>query len=297
LYVAGASVRAEPSILVSSHFTWEILRYDGVTGEFVGVHVPRGRLLNNTGISVSGNDLFVACHQTDSILRFDLQTGAFIDVYVKPQSGGLWNPAHFSINSGEGGVFGAAVASARAADGNLYVMSKDRDAVLRFGGTALLQMAASGSAANALLCYPGGSCPGPRADPNERDIYGQPVADFIPGDPIRLQYPMKPAWDAYGDMHTSFPARPCGTEGRRGAAMRFYPDTGYPKPSDCDDNTFDEFVTCESGQLHWPSRGVLGPDGNLYLGSGMADPECELDALRRTAARRRESGAAGRYPW
>ncbi len=110
----GGEPPLKPAILVSSYYTWEILRYDGVTGEFVGVHVPRGRMLAVTGLAVADNDLYVACGTTDEILRFNLQTGEFIDVFIKPRSGGLDRPARLSINTGAGGAFGRAVASARA---------------------------------------------------------------------------------------------------------------------------------------------------------------------------------------
>ncbi|MBN2563137.1 MAG: PEP-CTERM sorting domain-containing protein [Phycisphaerae bacterium] len=83
---AGVSVvqaEAEYDSLVASSASDEILRYDGETGDFLGVFADGGGLDGPQQL-VFGPDenLYVASTTTDSVLRYDGQTGAFIDTFA-----------------------------------------------------------------------------------------------------------------------------------------------------------------------------------------------------------------------
>jgi DNA-binding beta-propeller fold protein YncE len=77
---------------VGSRFTNEILRYDGVTGSFMGVFVSAGSggldQPNGVVFGPDGN-LYVSSNQTNQVLRYNGTTGAFIDEFVSRQVGAL----------------------------------------------------------------------------------------------------------------------------------------------------------------------------------------------------------------
>ena len=118
----GSTFGPDGNFYVASNGTNEILRYDGLTGEFMDVFVTAGSG-NLSGpreiLFGPGGYLFVASFGTDSILRYDGASGAFINAFVTTGRGGLDGPT--------GMLFGV--------DGNLYVSSANTDEVLRFRGT------------------------------------------------------------------------------------------------------------------------------------------------------------------
>ncbi|MEZ6134980.1 MAG: PKD domain-containing protein [Pirellulaceae bacterium] len=122
-------------LLVSSSATNQVLRYDRITGEFLGALVAddlatssfdeTGGLVNPGAlvISPSGN-LIVASRDNNSILRYSATSGLWIDALVRDdvnttpdETGGLVTPGGLSF-----------------AGGKLYVTSAN-NAILRFDGT------------------------------------------------------------------------------------------------------------------------------------------------------------------
>ncbi|QDV40460.1 Calx-beta domain protein [Stieleria neptunia] len=95
-----------------------VLRYDGQTGEFMGVFAAHNELDGAKDIEFGPDgNLYVTNNRTDKILRFDGTTGEFIDVYV-PAGGALSIPRAI--------VFGT--------DNNLYVANGESDEILRYQG-------------------------------------------------------------------------------------------------------------------------------------------------------------------
>lgn len=108
-------------LLVSSHDTDEVFRFDEADGSFIDVMVSAGSGgLNAPHGLAFGPDrnLYVGSAGNDRILRYNGETGAFIDTFVTNGSGGLDYPA--------GILFGP--------DGHLYVASQFSDEILRYHG-------------------------------------------------------------------------------------------------------------------------------------------------------------------
>ncbi len=131
--VPGAqSVRYGPdgNLYVCAEASAEVLRYDGVTGAFLGVFVgddpltpedESGGLDSPTAaIFLPGGDLAVASFGQDRIVRYDGTTGAFIGDFV---AAGVTN-----LNGPDAGM-------AIGPDGLLYVPSFNNNRILRYDAT------------------------------------------------------------------------------------------------------------------------------------------------------------------
>jgi ELWxxDGT repeat protein len=112
-----------------------ILRFDGITGEFLDVFVPANPDLGHPWTLVfapdgPGNslDLYVGSLATSAILRYDGETGAFLGEFVPSGSGGLSGPLAMTFGP----------------DGNLYVGDT-------FGGNILRYQGPSGSSPGAFI--------------------------------------------------------------------------------------------------------------------------------------------------
>lgn len=100
----------------------QILRFNGMTGEFMDVFVPA----NSGGMARPGallfgpdGNLYVADEQRWAVYRFNGQTGAFIDMFVLQGDGGLVSPRDMAFGP----------------DGNLYVLSRSNThSVIRYSG-------------------------------------------------------------------------------------------------------------------------------------------------------------------
>ncbi len=234
-------------LLVSNNVNSSVLRYDGKTGDFVGVFIPPGAGgLNNPQELVYGPDgnLYIASFASREVLRFNGKTGAFIDIFVPVGSGGLGFPG--------GLIFGP--------DGNLYVADSfgGTNSVLRYDGTtgAFIDVFASGGGllvpqkmafdkkgnlfvvsiiGNNVVRYDENGAPFPAA--------GQPGAIFIPDiDAVTI---------AIRKDHKLYVGTTAGDD-----VLRFNAKTGA---------FIDVFVESGSGGLTDFVDMEFGPDGNLYI--------------------------------
>jgi hypothetical protein len=63
----------------------EVLRYDGETGRFIGIFIPRDpeRLSSPTDLAFGPDrNLYIIQQDSDRVLRYDGATGAFIDTFI-----------------------------------------------------------------------------------------------------------------------------------------------------------------------------------------------------------------------
>ncbi|NVJ13591.1 hypothetical protein HV826_05395 [Myxococcus sp. AM010] len=234
-------------LLVSNNVDSSVLRYDGKTGDFVGVFIPPGAGgLDNPQELLYGPDgnLYIASFTSREVLRFNGKTGAFIDVFVPEGSGGLGFPG--------GLIFGP--------DGNLYVADSfgGTNSVLRYDGTtgAFIDVFASGGGlfvpqkmafdkkgnlfvvsilGNNVVRYDENGAPFPAA--------GQPGAIFIPD--------IESVTISIGKDHKLYVGTTPGED-----VLRFNARTGA---------FIDVFAEPGSAGLVDYVDMEFGPDGNLYI--------------------------------
>jgi len=86
-------------LYVASGQSHEVLRYDGISGDFLDVFVGAGAggLNRPNGLVFDAQgDLLVGSAATDEALRFDGSSGAFLDACVPGGAGDLLSPPAFS---------------------------------------------------------------------------------------------------------------------------------------------------------------------------------------------------------
>jgi hypothetical protein len=79
----------DANLYVVSELTNNVLRYDGSTGDFLGVFVAAGSggLRTPHGLAFGpDNNLYVVSNGTSTVLRYDGSTGAFLGVFTGPSS-------------------------------------------------------------------------------------------------------------------------------------------------------------------------------------------------------------------
>lgn len=120
------ALKAEAFLLVGSHLTDEVLKYDEITGKSLGVfgqaNSAMGGLDGTEGV-IYGPDghVYVASAYNDQVLKYHGKTGKFLGVFTKSNQANQ-NPLDFPASL----TFGP--------DGNLYVVSFFSNQILRYDG-------------------------------------------------------------------------------------------------------------------------------------------------------------------
>ncbi|WP_309732684.1 hypothetical protein [Chamaesiphon sp. OTE_75_metabat_556] len=95
----------------------EVLKYDGITGTFLGVFASGGGLNGSDGLVIGSDDnLYVSSFRSNQILKYDGETGDFLGVFASGSE----------MNAPSGFTFGP--------DGNLYLTSWFGNQVLKYDG-------------------------------------------------------------------------------------------------------------------------------------------------------------------
>jgi subtilisin-like proprotein convertase family protein len=260
-FPSGLEIVSGGDVYVSSVYTDNVLRYDGVTGELVGEFVAAGDggLQYPGGLNFGTDGKFYVCSQgTDQILRYDAD-GTFLDVFVGD------DPATEDVD--ESGGLDWANEMTFSLDGDLYVSSRSTNSVLRydsdgnfvevfvgddpatvdedetgglsgpeglvFGDDGNLYVASS--ATHTILRYDGST--------------GDALGPFVPAQTGGLSWPHGLAFEA-GELYV--------TSAASDAVLRY----------DSDGQFIDEFAPALSGGLDNPRDLAFGDDGNLYVNSG-----------------------------
>jgi subtilisin-like proprotein convertase family protein len=150
LQPTGLVFGPDGNLYVASQAGNSVVRFNGITGAFLGVFVAsRSGGLNSPQSMVFGPDgnLYVTSLNTNQVLRYNGTTGNFLNAFVAAGSGGLTRPT--------GLVFGP------GATGDLYVSSRDTDEVLRYNRTTGAFVGAFVAAASGGLDEPDGLVFGP----------------------------------------------------------------------------------------------------------------------------------------
>lgn len=87
---AAISSLTNADFFVSSFGTNELMRFNEVTGEYLGVIAEvQGPFASQIGFN---GDLFVSSHLTGEVLRYDSNTGEFLGAFIQAGEGGLTSP-------------------------------------------------------------------------------------------------------------------------------------------------------------------------------------------------------------
>jgi streptogramin lyase len=250
-------------LLVSSHDSNSILRYDGQTGAFLDTLVSDGSgglgLPHGLAIGPDGN-LYVSNRRYHSILRYNIQTGDFMGAFIPSHSGGLDTPI--------GLVFGP--------DGNLYVSSYGTDEVLRYDGRTGAFLGASVPARSGGLGQPYALLFGPDGNlyvcsQGANSIYqfdgrnGAFMRQFVTPGSGGLNGPNGLVFGPDGNLYVS--------SWQTHSVLRYDGHTGV---------FLGVFVPSHSGGLVEPWDLKFGPEGNLYVASAGSDQVLKYDG--RTGA-------------
>jgi outer membrane protein assembly factor BamB len=235
-------------LLVSSHDTGSVVRFDGRTGAFRDVFVPpeSGGLLGAHGLAFGPDgNLYVNNRFSDNILRYDGGTGAFMGVFVPADTGGL--------DTNIGLAFGP--------DGNLYVGCFFLHQVLRFDGTTGTLINVFVPASSSVLSGPHGLTFG-----SDGNLY---VSSFNTHQVLCYN------GQTGALVRAAVAERSGGLAGPTG--VTFGPDANLYVSSNQTDEVLrydgktgeflGAFVPAGSGGLDGPSGLQFGPDGHLYVAS------------------------------
>ena len=248
----------DDNLYVSSEGTNEVLRYNGITGEFIDTFVVAnsGGLDNPIGLVFGPDDnLYVSSQNTDEVLRYNGITGEFIDTFVVANSGGLDAPLDL--------VFGP--------DDNLYVSSQNTDEVLRYNGITgefidTFVVANSGGLDNPnyLVFSHDNNLYVSSANTDEvlryNGITGEFIDTFVVANSGGLDNPIGLVFGPDDNLYVS--------SGFTDEVLRYNGITG---------EFIDTFVVANSGGLDAPFGLIFSHDNNLYVSSAFTDEVLRYD--------------------
>jgi DNA-binding beta-propeller fold protein YncE len=114
----------DDNLYVSNPWVGSVLRFNGLSGEFIDEFIPAGRggLVLPLVLVFHEEFLYVGDPASHAIRRYDAWTGAFVDTFVQDDPAaplmGIWDPQHFAFGP----------------DGDLYVAAEYADRVLHYDG-------------------------------------------------------------------------------------------------------------------------------------------------------------------
>lgn len=289
-WIVAAQVLAgtEYDLLVYSHHTPQIKRYNGETGQYINGFEKPDPVWDYLGMAL-GKDgfLYVTTASADKLYRYDISTGKVVDIvhvgepfnhplritfgpdgllYASNRDGHSVarydvinnEPSGIFVPTGSGGLnnprgltFGP--------DGNLYVASRTNSAILRYDGTSgefIDEFVPSGLGG---LAWPRAIQFGPNGnlfvcgyDSNnvlEYDaVSGECLGEFVPPGRGGLQHP---AWMEFGPDGNLYVCNP-----DKHQVLRFDGQTG---------EFIDVFVTSRSGGLNVPASLIFVPATRPHL--------------------------------
>ncbi len=107
----------QSALLVASQETSNVLKYDAITGDFLGVAASGLNLPSDVKFGPDDGLLYVASRGDGRITRWNT-SGAYVDDFVPTGSGGMSQPHRMAFGPD---------------DGDLYVLDFDANGILRFG--------------------------------------------------------------------------------------------------------------------------------------------------------------------
>lgn len=263
---------ADGDLLVASSGSDAVLRYDGTSGDLVGVVAAPGAggLARPDGLAIAGNgDLLVASAGSGAVLRFDAGGAGFLGQLVAPGAGGLGGPGDLLWLGGRG----------------LLVADVDAASVLRFAESDGAPAGAFVAAGAGALRKPFGLERAPNGDLLVADAdgdalrrydggTGDPLGDFVAPRSGGLVGPDRIAFGPDGRLY----AASAGTS----EVLRYAGESG---------DFVDAFVERGAGGLAAPSGLTFGPDGHLYVASFETDAVLRYDGFIVVRAAVRDAGA------
>lgn len=245
--IASAGLHAgAPDLYVAGFFNDAVLRYDGQTGDFLGVFTTGGPLELPRGLAFGPDGhLYVANLLLDQIEKYDGQTGEFLGVFA----------ADPRMDGPEGIGFGP--------NGNLYVVCNNTDNVVEFDGQSgqfVKEFSGGGLDGGFGMCF------SPRGTLMVATSHGR-VLEYDPD-----------TGDYLGDFADD-PGRDVGFNCVFGPNGRFYATESTPDQVREYDGQTGEFlrVFASGGGLSDPHGLVFGPNGNLFVCSSGSDQVLEYD--------------------
>ncbi|MCA9417283.1 MAG: NHL repeat-containing protein [Candidatus Omnitrophica bacterium] len=245
LLLAESALGQSYDLLVYSHHTPRILRYNGITGEYLGGFEQPKPIWDYIGMALGpDNFLYVTTATAQKLYRFDVNSGNVLKTVYE----GSPFDHPFRMNFGP--------------DGLLYLSNRDGDNVVRYDVVAESTPEVFVTAGSGGLDEPRGLTFGPdgnlyvaaRTHSNILRFDGQTgdfIDEFVPSNSGGMAWPRAIEFGPDGNLYV------CSYESE--AILKFNGNTG---------EFISEFVPKGEGGLKLPIWMIFGPDENLYVANG-----------------------------